>query len=174
MGLSRPDPTGLVKFISKWAGCQVSGKPGWDSCSQLSCETGGGASPFPGGHRRGQAAAARRGWRNGAPPPAREAGSRSRLEAGVSRFCRAWPPCRTTARSCPTILGHTPRGRRIPFPQATFIIVEGQAAGLKPKRVGQLLAVAPHVQKIRKAPVCVPSGAREVFPWIPPMRNPHL
>jgi hypothetical protein len=28
MGLSRPDPTGLVKFISKWAGCQVSGKPG--------------------------------------------------------------------------------------------------------------------------------------------------
>jgi hypothetical protein len=27
----------------------------------------------------------------------------------VSRFCRAWPPCRTTASSCPTILGHTRR-----------------------------------------------------------------
>gem|GEM_PF-6532676 len=27
----------------------------------------------------------------------------------MSRFCRAWPPCRTTASSCPTILGHTRR-----------------------------------------------------------------
>jgi hypothetical protein len=29
------------------------------------------------------------------------------IDEGHQKFCRAWPLCRTTARSCPTILGHT-------------------------------------------------------------------
>jgi len=43
MGLSRPDPTGLVKFISKRAGCQVSGKPG---CVPKSSENLSGQADF--------------------------------------------------------------------------------------------------------------------------------
>jgi hypothetical protein len=42
------------------------------------------------------------------------------LVTGVSQFCRAWPLCRTTARSCPTILDtpSSPAGRRGATPTA--------------------------------------------------------
>jgi|GEM_PF-3201102 hypothetical protein len=36
----------------------------------------------------------------------RETGHLS-FETGASKFCRTWPLCRTTARSCPATLGHT-------------------------------------------------------------------
>jgi hypothetical protein len=40
---------------------------------------------------------------------------------GVSRFCRAWPPCRTTAHSCPAILGHTQAPGRVDASASTAL-----------------------------------------------------
>jgi len=52
---------------------------------------------------------------------------------GVSQFCRAWPLCRTTASSCPTILGHTheaarfDRGKGSPYNRIQRKAPDGEA-----------------------------------------------
>jgi hypothetical protein len=54
------------------------------------------------------------GWK---PPCQKRPATSQRVTEGVSRFCRAWPLCRTTASSCPTILGHTRNGAPwVPLP----------------------------------------------------------
>jgi hypothetical protein len=62
-------------------------------------------SHSPGGAGRGVPKGFKAAGPAGAPGSSRGAGGPAAW--GVSRFCRAWPPCRTTASSCPTILGHT-------------------------------------------------------------------
>jgi hypothetical protein len=55
--------------------------------------------------------------RDGSPPARSDRRRHKRVTEGVSRFCRAWPLCRTTASSCPTILGHTHNGAPwVPLP----------------------------------------------------------